>query len=400
VTAGVEITRSRRVLTVLSVSQGFYLSAMSIDLTVTALAGASLAPSPVWSTLPMATISIGSVVVAPLVSRLMARVGTKPTLLAGAATAVLGGVLSWLAMVQGIFLLLCLGTFAVGVYQSIANYYRYIAADSRPGHETRSVALVLSAGVVAAIIGPMIATATGDLLEPLYAGSYLAVSVLGLGAMITLTLLPRRHSAAAPESETGTSADEISPVSVMELFRRPRFSTGALLSVTGCFSMAIVMSGAPLELEHGLHAAETTRMFAMQLHMVGMYAPMLILPVLAGRLSHLAQATIGILLGLVGLVIGLAGSTPAIATTLFLVGVAWAITYATGSALLTTSYTQSERRIARGIGEFFPVFGLALGSLLAGPLTTQIGWSFLVSACTVILVAAGAMSYIYRRSLR
>ncbi|CAM2883339.1 MFS transporter [Corynebacterium falsenii] len=386
-------------LVVLSASQGFYLSAMSIDLTVTALAGASLAPSPVWSTLPMAAIAIGSVLVAPMVSWLMAKLGTKPTLIAGAVTAVLGGVLSWLAMTKGIFVLLCLGTFAVGVYQSIANYYRYIAADSRPGQEAKSVAVVLSAGVVAAIIGPIIATVTGDLLVPLYSGAYLAVAVLGLGAIATLSLLPRHCASANLVAEQDARPGQAASVSVLDLFRRPLFSTGALLSFAGCFSMAIVMAGAPLEMEHSLHTSETMRMFGMQLHMVGMYAPMLILPLIAGRLSHCAQAIIGIVLGLIGLLVGLVGSGPAITVTLFLVGVAWAISYAIGSALLTTSYTAAERRIARGIGELFPVSGLAVGSLLAGPLTTQVGWGFLTSACIAVLVSAGAMVVFYRRSL-
>lgn len=392
-------THSSRVLPVLAVAQGFYLSAMSIDLTVTALAGASLAPNPVWSTLPMTAISIGSVIVAPLVSRIMGRLGIKTTLIAGACTAVLGGVFSYLAMSYGVFVLLCLGTFAVGIYQSVANYYRYIASDSRPGQESRSMAIVLSAGVIAAIIGPIIATLTGNLLVPLYSGSYVAVSALGIGAIITLCLLPNNTQVSALPTPANNKTHQLPPGFIMELFARPQFRIGALMSITGCFSMSIVMSGAPLELEHVLHVQETSRMTAMQLHMVGMYAPMLILPLLSKKLSHLIQAGLGMALGIIGLIIGLLANTLTISITLFCIGVAWAITYATGSALLTTSYSESERSYARGIGEFFPVCGLALGSLLAGPLITEMGWTPLTWVCIAFLIMTVCLTFYERKAL-
>lgn len=390
---------SNRVISILSVSQGLYLSSMSNDLTVTALAGASLAPNAVLSTMPMATISVGSLIAAPFASRVMARFGTKPTLITGAAMAVLGGLLSWTAMTRGIFPLLRLGTFAVGIYQAIANYYRYLAADSRPGRESQSVALALSAGVVAAILGPLIASATSTLLTPLYAASYLAVSALGLGAMGTLAMLPHHDGPGAAGPDTGPVPGETPAVSIADLFRRPGFLTGTLVSATGCFAMALVMSGAPLELDHHLHVTEAARTFAMQLHMVGMYGPMLVLPVLAMRFSTLAQTWAGILLGVAGLLIGLVGNAPTITITLLLIGISWAITYATGSTLLTLSYTESERRVARGIGEFFPVFGLAAGSLLAGPMITEAGWASLSIACTAVLVTAAAVAFAYRRKL-
>lgn len=79
----------------LAVGQGFYLSAMSVDLTVTALAGALISPSPMLATLPMALISIGSVLVAPVVSRFMSKIGAKRMFLVGALIAAAGGISSY-----------------------------------------------------------------------------------------------------------------------------------------------------------------------------------------------------------------------------------------------------------------------------------------------------------------
>lgn len=390
-----------RTLLLLTICQALYLSAMSIDLTITALVGSSLAWSPTLSTVPMATIAVGSSIVAPFVSRLAARIGMKKTLILGSCTAVLGGGCSYLAVTYDNFILLCVGTLAVGIYQAVANYYRYVAADLQPGHEARNITIILSAGVAAAILGPFIARLTQDLLTPIYACSYLAVSILGVLAFLTLTRLPNGVTAGSgtrqPSSLPATYSND---VSIHDIITRPKFQIGALISVAGCFTMAIVMSGAPIELAIHLHADATARMFAMQLHMVGMYGPMLLIPLLSKRLAVIRQAIFGILLGLVGLLLSLYTSIPTMVCVLFFVGACWAVMYAAGSIYLTTSYADHERSTARGVGEFFPVFGLALGSIVAGPMIALTDWNTLAILCVAILSIVALITLKLLRSVK
>lgn len=365
----------------LMVAQALSLSAMSVDLTVTALASTSIAPTPILGTLPMALLSIGGVAVSGFVPRLAARIGWRTTFALGAALALGGGLLSWSALAASHFITLCIGTALVGAYQAITGYYRYVAADLTPGHEARSVARVLAAGVVAAILGPVLATASAGALEPLYSGAYLAVAGLAVAALVTVLTLPRDLGRPAP----GTGGRR---VSLGTLLRRRDFRDGALIALCSCFSMALIMSGAPLVLAHELHVDEAGRMLAMQIHMIGMYGPMLVLPVLATRLRIRLQAAIGHGAALLGLALSLVSfAAIPVAATLGLIGVSWAFGYASGTALLTRSYSPDERASARGRGELFPVAGLALGGFLAAPLTAVFSWGTLMLVCAVAHLA-------------
>lgn len=91
----------------------------------------------------------------------------------------LGGLLSAAAIWWNNFVLLSVGVTAVGVYQAVAGYYRYAAADaSLPRNRARAISTVLSGGVVAAIVGPFRATLTRDVLPVQFAGAYLLVTLL------------------------------------------------------------------------------------------------------------------------------------------------------------------------------------------------------------------------------
>lgn len=126
---------ARRIFPILLIAEGLCLSGMSVDLTITSLAGSSLAPAPWMATFPIACIFIGTVIGTPAMGRLVGRFGYRQVFVFGALLAVLGGISSATALRFHQFPLLCIGTFCVGIYQSGTNYYRYAAADSMPGKE-------------------------------------------------------------------------------------------------------------------------------------------------------------------------------------------------------------------------------------------------------------------------
>lgn len=175
----------KRSTVVLFIAQGLSLAAMSVDLTVTALVGSELAPFAWMATMPIALIALGTVFANTFVNRLIAGIGHKHVFEAGAAVAICGGISSFCAVWFRNFPLLCLGTFAVGIYQAASNYYRYAAADLNPNKKDRAVSVVLSAGIIAAIVGPLLATWAEGLFSVHYAGSYLIVSALGALALAT-----------------------------------------------------------------------------------------------------------------------------------------------------------------------------------------------------------------------
>lgn len=185
------------------------------------------------------------------------------------------------------------------------------------------------------------------------------------------------------------------------LLTRPRFVLGATISFVASFVMVLVMSGAPIVLESTFSQNAQTRMVAMQLHMVGMYLPTLFaIFIFHKKNSEMAQALTGLIIGMLGTVVALAASASyAVTLDLLLIGISWSLCYAAGSALLTKSYTESERSWARGVGELAPVLGQVLGSVLAGVLLAA-GWkTVFVTVLAMIVCALIAMAG-YRNKIK
>lgn len=387
---------SKKIIVLLMLSQACYLSAMSIDLTITALVGTTLASNRLYATLPMALISIFSVIVAPQIPKLATRLGLKNLLISGGGIAAIGGIFSWYSLAVHSFLLLCIGTSCVGIYQAIANYYRYVAADtSRRGQEVRSISLVLTAGVFAAIIGPLLATWSSQLLTPLYSGAYLLVSVLGIGALFINTCLPKKQINATMQHSVAKADKTEIKIGFSTLLKRASFRNGALILLCSCFSMSLIMAGAPIFMQNILHNSATQRMFGMQLHMVGMYLPVIILLFVAKYLALKIQIMSAAVIGIVAvLTSAFYVNHTTIMITLLLIGVFWSLSYASGSALLTQSYTAQERQSARGKGEMFPVLGLAIGSLLAGPFSLWTPWPVQMSVILLFILMSVGLIFI------
>ena len=386
----------QRAIRVLFVAQGLSLAAMSVDLTVTALVGSELAPFAWMATIPIALIALGTVFANTFVNRLIARIGHKHVFEAGAVIAICGGISSFCAVWFHNFPLLCVGTFAVGIYQAASNYYRYAAADLNTDKKDRAVSVVLSAGVIAAIVGPLLATWAEGLFPVHYAGSYLIVSVLGILALVTVAMFPADQQIGNTRQPVGSAQT----VGLLELLRRPRFLLGIALGFTVCCAMTMIMAGAPLVMEHVLRESDGTRMQAMQLHMLGMYLPMALIPLLnSKKRSHTVFVSLALGLGLVSCLLGLGQNAPLVAMALLGIAVAWALGYNEGTVLLVSSYSADEVASARGKGEFFLVCGQVIGSLLAGSVIEFLGWRTMLAILTLLFVLTSGIAINSRKAI-
>ncbi|WP_224132765.1 hypothetical protein [Leuconostoc gasicomitatum] len=107
-----------------------------------------------------------------------------------------------------------------------------------------------------------------------------------------------------------------------------------------------------------------------------MYLPVVLLPFFSKYISLKIQILCALTIGIAATWISIFNvNHVTVMLTLLFIGIFWSLSYASGSALLTKSYTADERQSARGKGELFPVLGLALGSLTAGPFSEYINWS-------------------------
>jgi MFS family permease len=100
---------------VLSITQALAMSGIPIVVLLGGILGSALAPSPVLTTLPVAIMVVGVAVSTLPAAFLMQRVGRKPGFVGVALLAGLAALLAGYAVQIGSFVLLCAGTFLVGV---------------------------------------------------------------------------------------------------------------------------------------------------------------------------------------------------------------------------------------------------------------------------------------------
>ena len=121
----------------------------------------------------------------------MQRLGRVPVFVFGASACVLGAGVAVYAIYSQNFTLFCLATALQGMFQATSGFYRFAAVEgATPDLKPIAISWVLAGGVVAAVAGTLISSATADLFAPFtFAGSYLASTIIALVAIFVLFLL-------------------------------------------------------------------------------------------------------------------------------------------------------------------------------------------------------------------
>ncbi|WP_052226508.1 MFS transporter [Microbacterium mangrovi] len=356
--------------------QALYYATVSVDLTLTALVGLRLAPSPALATLPLALMTLVGAVCAVLAGLVAGRVGYTPVMIGGAVVGAVGAAVCAWAVAGGGFWMLCTGTALVGTYRATGGYIRLMGADlASADRRDRAMSLILAGGLIAAIAGPWLATSTMNLFGSLYTGSYLVVAVLSLASVpILAAIVPvERHS----RTQRTGDAREVRPPAPIRLrdVERPRDFTTALatLAVAGTV-MTLVMAIGPLESAHASYPPAASAA-VIQWHMVGMFAPSLFSGLLLERWGRRVIALLGTLILARGGIIGASGeSFVQLLLALGLNGLGWNFLFVAGTSYLVSCYPPGRggrlQAIAEGVGSATAV----VVSFAAGAAFLTLGW--------------------------
>lgn len=365
-----------RIPVILAVSNLFFTCAVSVDLTIATLVGYQLAPSGELATIPFALITVAGAFSSMFAAGMIGRGKEKLAFILGSLCGTVGGLLSFLAVLKGSFLLFCTGCFLVGIYQAFSQYYRLVAADhSPPEVKAQSISLVMIGGVVAAILGPLLTIIARDIPGlPRFAGVYLVVAGLGILSALNLALFLDRSGSYSPSPETRAIQSE-SPT-CRELMNRPDYRTAWFHLVIGSFVMLFLMTAAPLSVTH--HHSMNDGALVIQLHLLGMYVPSLFTGLLILKLGLTVLLYAGIALNLTAIAVNLSGETMlAYSLSLLLVGVGWNFMFVGGSTLLSLSYRDNERKKAQGLAETSRFVFSAIATSGAGVILALLGWKLL-----------------------
>ena len=345
--------------------------------------GAELAPRPEWATLPVSMGILGVAATTIPAALLMQRIGRKGTFILGAVLAGLSSLgVAW-AVEQHNFAIFCAAIFVMGANLACVHQYRFAAIEYlEPERAGIAVSIVMCGMLLAAVGGPQFALAArGWLMHSEYAGSFLAVSLLYVGAVFLLTRLgaPRVHMALSHEPARPLSG----------IARHPAFVVAVLGGISGYAVMSFIMTATPLSMHvvDGLSVEATT--WVIQSHLLAMFVPSLASGWLVTHVGVKPMMALGVILMSLCITISALGSHHVMHYWwgLVLLGAGWNLLFVAGTTLLTTTYRPSERFRAQGVNDFAVFGSQAIASLLAGPAIQHLGWKALNLASTPLLIA-------------
>ena len=333
------------------------------------IVGATLAPDMSLATVPMSMYVVGLAAGTLPTGAISRRFGRRCGFChrhrpAARSPAVIGS----FAILHASFALFCLATFLGGLYGSVAQSYRFAAADgASAAYRPKAVSWVMAGGVFAGVLGPQLVQWTMDIWSPyLFAFSFLVQAAVALVAMGIV---------AGVDMPKPAPADLHGGRPLLTIVTQPRFIAAALCGVIAYPMMNLVMTSAPLAMKMcGLSLSDSN--FGIQWHIVAMYGPSFFTGALIARFGAPKIVAAGLLLEAGAAAIGLSGITAMhFWATLIVLGVGWNFSFIGASALVLETHRPQERNKVQAFNDFL-VFGMmAIGSFSSGQLLANYGWS-------------------------
>ena len=356
-----------------------------INLTTMALIGRQLAPQTALATLPLALVSVATVLCTVPAARLMRRRGRALGFSLGASGGLIGALLCAWAVFRGDFGLLCLGAVCLGALNGSATYHRFAAAEAASeAFRSRALSLVLAGGVVAAFLGAFLATQSRNLFAATpAAGAFACIAALmGLYLlMMAFTSLPRARA-----EELGGEGR-----SLKELLRQPRLVAAVLGSALSWGLMALLMNVTPLSMERHHHAFSDTAL-VIQWHVLGMYVPSFFTGHLVRLWGEGRVIFAGLALFLASVLFNLAGHELLhYSIGLTLLGLGWNLLFIGSTSLLTLSHRPEEKTRVQSFNDMLVFVAMVLATSGAGPIEDHLGWHAL-NLYTLPLLGAATLA--------
>lgn len=383
-----------RNIVLLAGNQAITGSSQGIVIAVGALAAATLAPDRALATVPTTIMIVGTALTAGPAAIILHRLGRTRGLMLGVAIAMVGGLIAALGLVVQSFVVLAVAFGLIGASAAFGQQTRFAAADSVPAEmKARAVSWVMFGGVLAGFLGPRLASMTADALPgATYAGSFLALSALGIAALalLSFTRLPKGE----PRPEKGTDGRPTA-----ELLRDPDIFVPMITAMASYALMTFVMVAAPLAMVYicGHSTAEAAN--SIQWHVVAMFAPSFVTGAIINRIGSHLTVGIGLVLILGAAATALNGiSTLHFDIALILLGLGWNFGFIGSTVMLSKGYRPEEGARTQALNEQL-VFGtMAVASIGAGVLLNVLGWEAI--NMMVFPIAAVALALLIWADLR
>jgi MFS family permease len=374
----------------LSLAQAINLTAAVISVTVAALVGNQLAPNAALGTVPYG-IQFAAVMLSTYpAAMLMRRKGRRFGFAVGAVLLILAGLTGYLSVSAENFLGLTVSHALLGAYIACANFYRFAAVDRiASALQAKALSLVISGGVLAALVGPLLSTLLRDVAgQKEFSVCYAAFSGLGL---LTLLVLAFWQPAAGAEAAPSVGVPAPSP---RRFSGHPLAWVAMLCAAGGYLIMNLLMVQASLVMK-GLCSFSASSL-AIQAHVLAMFAPSFFTGSLIAKVGVRSVLMLGF--GLLGVAAGIAVFQPqsydAILAGLVFLGLGWNFVYVAGGALLAHAVPGEKRHAWQGANDTLIAACATLGAFLPAPLLSAFGWSGSNLMALLLCLALGVVCWV------
>jgi len=388
----------RQILLLVCCQALLYVNLVTL-IAVNALAGLALAPTPLAATLPITAYIAGSALTTLPASFAMARWGRRAGFMFGAAMGAIGCTLAALGVLAGSFLLLCFGTFVVGVNNAFGQYLRFAAADVADAYDRslkeRAIAWVLAGGVAGGILGPELSKLTRGLLPADFAGSYAALTVVSLLACAIASRVRIPAMTAAAKAAAGAAR------SLTQIARQPTFVVAVLVGAISYGAMNLLMTATPLAMKVcGFGYPESADVIMW--HVVAMFAPGFFTGNLIRKFGAPRVMLAGCAAMFATVLIANAGLTYwHFWSALVALGLGWNFMFIGATTLLTSTYAPAEKAKVQGVNDLAVFLTMVTSSAASGALISATGWFDLnLFAAPFMLAATLAIVWLLALRLR
>ncbi|MBF0192910.1 MAG: MFS transporter [Magnetococcales bacterium] len=355
---------------ILAVCQGLATSDKSIMILLSGLVGVVLAEDKSLATLPVTTTWLGTLIMTVPASYVMKWTGRKLGFQIGSLLSFLGALLASYAIWESSFTLLLVGTFVSGLNGGFAQFFRFAAADSVvKSFKPHAISLVLTGGVLAALIGPKLAYWTIDMYSVAFIGAYLTQAVMAVLSFVMLLFLK------IPRPSQEEIYGYTRPLSA--IIKQPIFIISLLASVMAYGIMSLIMTATPLAMQGcGFGLSDST--MVIQWHMLAMFVPSFFTGSIIKQFGTIRVIQTGLVLLAACSVVALIGQlVHHFFISLFILGLGWNFAFVGGSTLLTDSYEPAEKAKVQAFNDLFVISCVAFSSALSGGLLYKLGWDSL-----------------------
>ena len=383
-------------LLLLTLCQGLFLTNNVTFIAINGLVGLSLAPSAWMATLPVTGYVAGGALCAGMVARHQRAWGRQRAFQAGLVVAMLSSALCAYAAFSHNFWLLVGATLAAGYYNANAGLYRFAATEIvAPAFKERAISWVLAGGIIGAVAGPNLASATRDALPVAFAGAYAALVGVALLAFLTISFI---HFPPLPQPSASQPGRPL-----REIARQPIFIVAVAACALGYGVMNLLMAATPIAMSQCAYPFSAAAL-VLEWHVLGMFVPSFFTGSLIRRFGCLPVMAVGVLLNAVCIAVALSGiEVMRFAIALTALGVGWNFLFIGGTTLFTQAYRSEERTTAQAAMDTVIFSTMTLTSFSSGALVTTSGWTWLnLGSIVPVIVTAAALLWLAlgQRALR